>query len=314
MILSAQHKTTPRRGFTLIELMAASGIMIVIIMLVLSLTTNVLNTWTQSSGRLAQNFEARVAMDILALDIEAMDLRSSGIACLEVEQGDDAGGEADSVTRMYFLSKILDKPGNDIAGDVCAVEYQLIFRNPYDITEIAGGIGANGQPNKPVYGLYRYTVDSETTFNSVLTLDDYDAANNNTALSTRMAGGFNTVTDDGTEISANQMHAAESKRYFLSANIADFQVTFYYRDTAGDIQPINTSFVYAGGELYENGAATPTNTFSSLVYVDIKMTVLGDEGARLQAAGLLDGMDWEAFKAVYGETFTRRVYLMSYTI
>ncbi len=300
--------------------MAASGIMIVIIMLVLSLTTNVLNTWTQSSGRLAQNFEARVALDMLALDIEAMDLRSTGISCLEVRQGNDAGGEATSISSIFFLSKVLDKPGSNLAGDVCAVSYQLMYQDPY-----------NPDPDNPIYGLYRFVIDSESTFNNVLTLGDYDGNAATTMENLWENGTFSTVSGkNNNTITIDAMQATgltgKAKRYFLSADIADFQLVFYYRTTNPAAAPVainpGTDFIYADGKLYLGGnypAAVPD--FSHLAYVDISITVLGDEGARLQgednlsdAEKLGEASDWDEFIAIYGETFTRRVNLMSYPI
>ena len=67
-----QHRTrsAAKRAFTLIEIMVATVIMVVLVGLVIQITSEVLKVWTRSSGKLAANAEARIAMDLITQDLE----------------------------------------------------------------------------------------------------------------------------------------------------------------------------------------------------------------------------------------------------
>ncbi|MEM8550263.1 MAG: hypothetical protein AAGF10_05680, partial [Verrucomicrobiota bacterium] len=68
-------------------------------------------------------------------------------------------------------------------------------------------------------------------------------------------------------------------------------------------------FIFDGSEIELIGG-NPLTDFRRLVYADISVTVLNDEGSGLLDAGFTPD-SWNEFKAIYGETFSRRVYLMS---
>ena len=63
--------TTERRGFTLIELMAATALMMALVAMVLTLTNTVLTSWNNAARQLSANFGAKQAMDIMATDLES---------------------------------------------------------------------------------------------------------------------------------------------------------------------------------------------------------------------------------------------------
>jgi type II secretory pathway component PulJ len=339
---AAAHDQARRRGFTLVEIMAATGIMVAVILLVLSLTTNVLNTWNFSSAQLAQNYEARIALDFLSQDLEAAVFRSNGMAWMEVRYENLAGTPATDQTQLFFFSPVVDRPrkdngGNTIAGDICAVAYLTEFQNPF-----TRGATASPSGDRPQFGLYRAVVDAENTFEEALSLKDYDGTTssllysvwNGVALASDGATRItlNPLRENGTRSGGNVMTWITASANYLSANVADFKVIFYYDDgttnTNGtkkikaltsndeaDGTPID--FLVADG-IYEgsnggggNYSAIPID--GHLVYADIKMTVLGDEGANMVANGSWGdtGLTWDNFLLAYGETFTRRVYIMS---
>ena len=66
-----QHRTrsAAKRAFTLIEIMVATVIMVVLVGLVIQITSEVLKVWSRSSGKLAANAEARIAMDMITQDL-----------------------------------------------------------------------------------------------------------------------------------------------------------------------------------------------------------------------------------------------------
>ncbi|MDP0495628.1 MAG: hypothetical protein Q7Q73_05420 [Verrucomicrobiota bacterium JB024] len=335
---AAARAQASRRGFTLVEIMAATGIMIAVILLVLSLTTNVLNTWNLSSDQLAQNYEARIALDFLAQDLEASVFRSNGMAWMEVRYV-DVDANATDQTQLFFFSPVIDRPrkdngGNTIAGDICAVAYLTEFQNPF-----TGGGDATPGGDRPQYGLYRAVVDAENTFEEALSLQDYDGTVasllysvwNGVARDSDGAGiTLNPLDQDGVRRGGNAMTWITASANYLSANVTNFQVIFYYQTTtAGGVNVIEAltdngestgtpiDFLVADG-IYEgtnggggNYAAIPID--GHLVYADIKMTVLGDEGANMVANGTWGdaGLNWDDFQLSYGQTFTRRVYIMS---
>ena len=324
---AAAHAQASRRGFTLVEIMAATGIMIAVILLVLSLTTNVLNTWNFSSDQLAQNYEARIALDFLAQDLEAAVFRSNGMAWMEVRY-ENLNADATNQTQLYFFSPVTDRPrsgpAGTIAGDICAVAYLTEFQNPF----------TGSTTNRPQYGLYRAVVDAENTFNTALGQDDF-IANDGSTHPTSEAWTDNSMEAVNESLAANvtvsEAWVRDSANY-LSANVTNFQILFFYSTTntltgAEVIEAITEdrsasgeprAFVVADGiYISDSPSALPgagtTPEDGHLVYADIKMTVLGDEGANMVANGTWGdtGMAWDDFQLTYGQTFTRRVYIMS---
>ncbi|QYY37057.1 prepilin-type N-terminal cleavage/methylation domain-containing protein [Ruficoccus sp. ZRK36] len=295
------------RGFTLVEIMAATGIMLALIMLVMTLTGRVLNAWSFSSGRLEQNYEARIAMSFLAEDLESAVFRNNGDAWLEVVYSNvgQATYTAQNQTELYFFSQVTDRPSDELGG-VSAVAYLTEFQNPFT-EEVSTD---PGNPPPPVFGLYRCVIDAPTTFNNVIGTVGTDLANNT------FGTGLN----------------ATDSEYYLSANVVDFQVIFYavfdsdqtndggdVIATAGDVVPITTDysinsspqdFYVADGQIHVGGAPQSGH----LVYADVKLTVLGAEGGKIVGTGSTDGLAWDDFKDTYGETFTRRIYIMSKTL
>ncbi|MGE9292895.1 MAG: PulJ/GspJ family protein, partial [Puniceicoccales bacterium] len=182
------------RGFTLVEIMAATGIMLALIMLVMTLTGRVLNAWSFSSGRLEQNYEARIAMSFLAEDLESAIFRNDGNAWLEVVYSNvgQSTYTAQNQTELYFFSQVTDRPSDELGG-VSAVAYLTDFKNPYTGNEVAHP----NSPPPPVFGLYRCVIDAPTTFNNVIGIVGTDLANNT------FGTGLN-ATDSEYYLSANR--------------------------------------------------------------------------------------------------------------
>ena len=83
--LQRRTKSAAQRGFTLIEIMVATVIMVVLVGLVIQITSEVLKVWTRSSGKMAANAEARIAMELITQDLETAVLRNNGQQWLRVE-------------------------------------------------------------------------------------------------------------------------------------------------------------------------------------------------------------------------------------
>lgn len=320
----------PPRGFTLIEVLTATGIMTVVILVVLSLTTNVLNIWNRSTGKLSANYEARVALDILARDLESMILRNRDQCWLEVIYAEPNGADVisdyqDAVPQtasIYLLAPVIDRPrynstGNEILGDVCLEVFSLAYRNPFT--------GSNDSSPPPLFGLYRFVVDAENTFEHVLSIASYIAAPNQNLLSGLTPQYYD---EDGNlapstallDVSDSDSTIFESEN-FLSANIVDFQIIFWYRrltdgtfealTNSGDATGDPISFVYANG-IYRLGTVDKIVNAGPLEFADITITVMSEEGmALVENADATDTTEWHELVAQYSTTFTRRIQIMS---
>ena len=83
--LQLRARSAAKRAFTLIEIMVATVIMVVLVGLVIQITSEVLKVWSRSSGKLAANAEARIAMDMITQDLETAVFRNNGQQWLRVE-------------------------------------------------------------------------------------------------------------------------------------------------------------------------------------------------------------------------------------
>ena len=107
--ISRRHRRN--RAFTLIEIMVATVIMVIMVGLVVQITGEVLKVWNRSSGKLAANAEARIALDLLTQDLETAVFRNNGQRWLEAEQTDfedplSSGGF--KTTKLKLFSPALD--------------------------------------------------------------------------------------------------------------------------------------------------------------------------------------------------------------
>lgn len=322
----SQYKS---RGFTLIEVLAATGIMAVVILVVLSMTTNVLSVWNRSSGKLNSNYEARVALDLLATDFETLVMRNRPFCWIEVkysepDAGDlDYGGALPLMPELYFMARVEDRPrftsnssGGDperIYGDICAVAYRVLYQDPID-------------PDKnefPMFGLYRFIIDSEFTFTDVMnapTDGDGNVLPVDSLLEQMKDSQYRDENGDVQRVDTDIIKTIQMAENFLSANIVDMRVVFYYSDPLNNnqIKPITVGnsptgdplpFIYSNA-LYINNSSTSIP--GTLEFVDIAITVMSPEGlAIVESESAEAGVNWPQLVTQYGTTFSRRVPIMA---
>ncbi len=115
-----------RPGFTLVELLVAISITTVLVALMLSLTTNVLNLWTRQTGRLAIDSQAALIMDLVTSDLRGAMMKRDGRVWLaatiqntQTGAGDAGGVGSNSVgasnpnaTLWTAANNGIIKPGN----------------------------------------------------------------------------------------------------------------------------------------------------------------------------------------------------------
>jgi len=316
-----------RSAFTLVEIMAATAIMVVVILVVMGLTSNVLTSWNRASGELSSNLEGRVALDLLAQDLESIVLKDDGNVWLDVRYRSIQG--MNHQTHLMFFASVPDRPlrqvegGSfvDIPGDVCAVQYLTQFKNPF---------ASSGVNTVKLFGLYRAVVDAENTFKTAM-----NPASTSSVLPDHLmdfwaatAGFGSQAVDAGgqTVSAADFLTWATGQSNYLSSNIVDFRTVFYYRNANNQVKPlVDTAgnpleFVYVNGvQMRQSSGYVPladSEPGAQLQYVDVTLTVLSDQGGRLlssiiQGIDIGEDMNREQVLIEHASTYTRRIYLVS---
>lgn len=190
-----------RFGFTLIEVLVATVVMIILVGLVIQITSQVLNVWNRSSGRLSANAEARIAMELLTQDLESAILRNNGQQWLRVEGPLATASQYNGQTvSLKLFAPALDRD-KSVSGDICAIGYRLAYQSSYDTA------GSGNQ----VFALYRNIERPDDTFNNVMGVGS-------TSPQLSLTGS---IWDDS--------HITRTVNY-LASNIVDFKVIVYLSD------------------------------------------------------------------------------------
>lgn len=301
------HDTRKRRSaFTLIEIMVATVVMVVLVGLVIQITSEVLNVWNRSSGRLSANAQARIAMDLLTQDLETAVLRDNGMLWLEAdtEEMDSVAGYQAQTVKLILFTPAMDRPKRDnsdvkIPGDICAVQYKLVYQDPVDGSDDA---------RDNIFALHRRLIDPSTTFDEIMEPSQHRSG----------------AWADGPVSPAAGVNMeyplAEDSDYYLVGSVANFRVDFYVVDENGDLIQVDSPIRFGGQTAAEPPVSTATvgpqstdpETRFPLAYAEITLTVLSDEGNRLlQAAESSGSSDGEALVREHGKVFTRRVNLLA---
>ena len=167
-----------RRGFTLIEVMVATAIMLVIVLAVVTIAADTFKAYDRAVADLTTQSEARGALDALENDFQTAVIRPDGRCWMEVilpgattpAGVPKAVGNLQPVDHPIVMlfsappdrprwSPVATNPRTAFKGDVCAVAYRIGQRSPFD---------APGDPIQQVYGIYRTIIDPEATFRDAL--------------------------------------------------------------------------------------------------------------------------------------------------
>lgn len=286
-------------AFTLIEIMVATVVMVVLVGLVIQITSEVLNVWNRSSGRLSANAQARIAMDLLTQDLETAVLRRNGQQWLRVEAEEDVGSPtAGQTVALHLFSPAMDRPEG--AGDISAIAYRLAYAPAYD------------GPNAPdTFALYRRIATPRETFDNIM-------GTGSGSVQEELVDGFWAVA------------AVLDSDNFLVGNITDFKVFVYGTDpSAGGVDPaliaindkdgngefdrkLNKPYIFGGTHVL---VTDPADSEIDPVYAEIVLTVLSDEGLRiLELENPFAGTGYSDVDDVvreHGKVFTRRVNLLA---
>jgi prepilin-type N-terminal cleavage/methylation domain-containing protein len=170
---------TPRRGFTLMELMVAMAITTIIVTVLVSITSIALDTWNRSRSELRAARQAKSMIDTMARDFESLVTRSGNSnqwlsAVLDPDLEDIGNGLiSENASRLIFFTAATDRYGGNIGvsgvdngGDVSCVAYQLGYRDP---------IGVSGAEFR-TYVMNRLLVNPDETFQNLLGTQNLDQA------------------------------------------------------------------------------------------------------------------------------------------
>ncbi len=168
-----------RRGFTLLELMVAMAITALIVTVMVSITGIALDAWRRSRAQVRSARQAKAALETMAKDFESLLVRGGNpyqwlVARVEPELAGGGGGlggpaenQMPNAAQIVFFNSATDRyegqigGAKDEGGDVTAVGYRLIYRDPIlDRNE--------GQGAYPVFALYRNLIDPKPTFDKLL--------------------------------------------------------------------------------------------------------------------------------------------------
>lgn len=239
-------KVRAKKAFTLVEVMAASTIMVLLIGAVLYMVGQVLASWNDSAGKIQGYFEGDSLADFMQQDLQSMVIKRDGRAWMEVSYPKDVGMLTGTsigslplrppeimffsptyIRPRFDSSQLMNRSTNrsSIAGSVCAVKYQLSFKSPFQ--EGSSNEGSNQKQFNAFYGLYRGVIDSKSTFEEALGDAQGDVNNNQYALQRFWSGTCSVLNDQGAyDKGADLKSWILSPENFIAANVVDIQVTF----------------------------------------------------------------------------------------
>jgi len=179
-----------RRAFTLVELLVASAIMVILVLVVVKVANDTLAAYDRVVADLSAQTEARAVLDNLERDLNSAVIRPDGRCWMEIIAPGTTGAPAGfntAVTQvpnipadlqpvLLFFASPPDRPRfqpdatstrdasgnriNEIRGDVCAIAYRMGLRSPFD---------SPGDLIQQVYTVQRTVLDAQSTFTQALT-------------------------------------------------------------------------------------------------------------------------------------------------
>ncbi len=286
-----------KRGFTLLELLVAMGVTSFLIVILVAMTGVAIDSWRQSRDDIRGSKLGRIALEAVGRDFQSL-VRPRGnvnewlVAQVEQElqSGSNLAGPAGSTipnaVQVVFFAAPTDRYDGDVAnpnnpGDVSALSYRLVYRDPI-LDQDPGG----GADDPSTFTLYRQLVNPNEAFVNLYQVPDLLSAYQGSY-------GNNDLTAQN----------------FLVENIYEFTLTFLIEHeeeengqvvTHRDYVPITFNAGTGGGAVQElrvfgdriqTVPADPEIEQGRIVGVNISVTVLTDEGLTLARRGDIDQGD-----------------------
>jgi prepilin-type N-terminal cleavage/methylation domain-containing protein len=238
-----------RAGFTLLEVMVSTAIMVIIVLTVVTIASDTLRVYDRAVADLSTQSEARGALDALENDFSTAMMRADGRCWMEIvvpgstdvtPAAPGAVGNLQTVDHpiVMLFGAPADRPRwtpgtprSALRGDVCAISYRIGQRSPFD---------SPGDKIQQVYGVYRTIIDSENTFVDALplilnsTIDAPQSPWNYWSGSRRFANYSKTPTPDyetrdlinASIVSANPCWTMDENN-FIASNVVAMNLVFW---------------------------------------------------------------------------------------
>ena len=343
VVLKGKGTRRTPTGFTLIEIVVATFIMAIFTVLVLGVSSGVLQIWSNAAGRVESTRESRQVLSTIESDFDGIVYTSEGeVLHYETETIDvgatSTGFDLLNQARLILVTSTLDAPETvaydsslNTSGDICAIRYEL------NHLKIFSGSDA-------VFSLYRGVVDPRTTF-----LGDGGGSFEGFLANTDIETTWETYIEGAEQTAASApitvadaigAYSSQNRRNIYASNAVDFKITFYARSSDGTLPsgvvasgPVNTGETYALKSDLEHDYTSfdvsvidgvtqldSTPIDDELVYADLEFAFLSSEGATVfqnHISGLENSIqnDPDGLTALeqiierYGQRFTRRVGL-----
>ena len=257
-----------RRGFTLIEVLVATAIMVIIVLAVVTIASDTFKAYDRAVANLTTQSEARSVLDAMEGDFQTAVMRRDGRCWIEVILPGGSGSNMPAGTTtlgdlqpedhpivMLFASP-LDRPRwvptasgtrTALKGDVCAVAYRFGQSSPFD---------SPGEKIQQIYGVYRTIIDSENTYAKPLKdiLDSVPLASSGTKSypvdywgSSRTFHNYDKPLANDSRVLMNFNYNTSAPCWtldqanFIGSNIVGMNLIFWCRDnssTTGVLRPV----------------------------------------------------------------------------
>lgn len=198
------YSTTHKRGFTLVELMVAMAITSILVFIIVGLTYQGLDVWKSISEDISTSARARVAMQTISQDLEAIQWqrgndfqwfyagseKSSTIANKDITDFGPKGLQFANASRLIFFTSAADRSAavsssedlrsnyrsalsHDLnsQGDINAVGYKLSFRD-----QILNLPGSKSPRIFPLYTLCRQLISPRDAYDYLMGQNDLKKA------------------------------------------------------------------------------------------------------------------------------------------
>ena len=181
--MSLSTSPSSRRGFTLIEVLVATAIMVIIVLAVVTIASDTFKAYDRAVANLTTQSEARSVLDAMEGDFQTAVMRRDGRCWMEVILPGGSGSNMPAGTKTFgdlqpedhpivmLFASPLDRPRwvpsaatgtrTALKGDVCAIAYRFGQSSPF---------ASPGEPIQQIYGVYRTIIDSENTYANAMPL------------------------------------------------------------------------------------------------------------------------------------------------
>lgn len=292
--MNRRFLNTPHKAaFTLLEILLATAITAILVVLLMAVIQNVLGIYSRMTGDPEMTAESRLAVRQLTRDLESLALQgdSKGETLRMTPEPNGSigliGGE--SAVWLTFLSSATDRDNSEptrIDGSVRSVSYRLAYQNPID--------DSNSQTD-PEYALYRSIASAAHTLDNSLG-------------KTNLQANYWAALPPSPSPTPLPPTAIDN---YLAGGVVGFQVRFQYLDQKGTSDPEDDTFEWTkpGDTVLitgQGGEVNGTRVTGGFQRAEITLTVLSRQGRILFEDNILS-LD-EAIKR-HGRTEVAQVVL-----